>query len=93
MLRGIRFATRLQFAIADETLEGMSRMAPRIEIISQERVTDELMKSMETAAAPSLTWKLSKDARRLRECMRAFWDTLQPNTNCSVAWRPASRQK
>ncbi|MGN0009991.1 MAG: CCA tRNA nucleotidyltransferase [Marinilabiliaceae bacterium] len=58
MLRGIRFATRLQFAIADETLEGMSRMAPRIEIISQERVTDELMKSMETAAAPSLTWKL-----------------------------------
>ena len=37
--------------------------------------------------------KLFKDARRLRECMRAFWDTLQPNTNCSVAWRPASRQK
>ena len=37
--------------------------------------------------------KLSKDARRLRERMQAFWDTLQPNTNCSVAWRPASRQK
>lgn len=58
MLRGIRFATRLQFTIADETLEGMTRMASRIEIISQERITEELMKAMETAAAPSLIWKL-----------------------------------
>lgn len=58
MLRGIRFATRLGFSIEEATLEGMKRMAPRIEIISQERITEELMKSMETAASPSLTWKL-----------------------------------
>lgn len=58
MLRGIRFATRLNFTIDDATLEGMKRMAPRIEIISQERITEELMKSMETATTPSTTWKL-----------------------------------
>lgn len=58
MLRGIRFATRLQFTICEETMEGMKRMAPRIEIISQERITEELMKAMETSAAPSLAWKL-----------------------------------
>ncbi len=58
MLRGLRFASRLQFRIDDETLEGMSRMAPRIEIISQERITDELMKAMQTSAKPSIFWLL-----------------------------------
>lgn len=58
MLRGIRFATRLGFSIDDNTLEGMKRMAPRIEIISQERITEELMKAMETSSTPSMAWKL-----------------------------------
>lgn len=58
MLRGIRFATRLHFVIDDATLEGMKRMASRIEIVSMERVCEELMKSMTTADVPSMTWKL-----------------------------------
>lgn len=58
MLRGIRFATRLQFTIDEATLEGMKRMASRIKIISYERITEELMKCMETAESPSLAWKL-----------------------------------
>lgn len=58
MLRGIRFASRLGFSISPATLEGMKRMAPRIEIISQERITEELMKAMETSREPSVAWKL-----------------------------------
>ena len=54
MLRGIRFASRLGFSISPATLEGMKRMAPRIEIISQERITEELMKAMETSREPSV---------------------------------------
>ena len=58
MLRGVRFATRLGFTIADETIEGMTRMADRISIVSQERITDELEKTMKTAKQPSTAWKL-----------------------------------
>lgn len=58
MLRGIRFASRLGFSISPATLEGMKRMAPRIEIISQERITEELMKAMGTSREPSVAWKL-----------------------------------
>lgn len=58
MLRGIRFASRLGFSISEATLEGMKRMAPRIEIISQERITEELMKAMETSREPSVAWRL-----------------------------------
>ena len=58
MLRGIRFASRLHFVIADETLAGMKRMAQRIGIVSMERICEELMKSMETSECPSVTWKL-----------------------------------
>jgi len=42
MMRAIRFATQLNFSIAPETLEAISRNAERIKIISQERITDEL---------------------------------------------------
>ncbi len=58
MLRGIRFAARLGFTIDPATKEGIRRMADRIGIVSQERVTEELMKAMETAPAPSVAWRL-----------------------------------
>ncbi len=58
MLRGIRFATRLGFTIDNNTLQGMTQMADRIKIVSQERITDEIMKAMQTAQQPSLIWKL-----------------------------------
>ncbi len=44
MMRAIRFATQLGFTIAHETLQSISRNAERIQIISQERITDELNK-------------------------------------------------
>lgn len=44
MLRAARFAAQLGFAIAPETLAGMKKMAPRIAIVSSERIADELNK-------------------------------------------------
>jgi poly(A) polymerase len=44
MLRGIRFATGLEFEIEPETLEAIHQYRERIGIVSQERITDELNK-------------------------------------------------
>ena len=48
MLRGIRFATRLGFSIETETLNAMFQYRDRITIVSQERISDELNKIIET---------------------------------------------
>ncbi len=57
MMRAIRFATQLDFRIVDDTFRAIIRHAPRIKIISRERVMDELMKIMK-APRPSLGWTL-----------------------------------
>lgn len=44
MMRCIRFATQLNFQIEDETFEALERMAPRIKIVSGERIEVELNK-------------------------------------------------
>jgi putative nucleotidyltransferase with HDIG domain len=44
MMRAIRFATQLNFTIDETTLDAITEDAPRIKIVSQERVTDELNK-------------------------------------------------
>ena len=44
MMRCIRFATQLNFYIDDETFESLCRNKERIEIISKERIADELNK-------------------------------------------------
>lgn len=44
MMRCIRFATQLGFYIDDETFESLCRNKERIEIISKERIADELNK-------------------------------------------------
>lgn len=44
MMRCIRFATQLNFYIEDETFESITRNKERIEIISKERIADELNK-------------------------------------------------
>lgn len=46
MLRCVRFATQLRFNIDDETFEALIRNADRINIISRERISDELNKIM-----------------------------------------------
>ena len=49
MLRGIRFATQLNFEIEAESLIAIERNKDRIKIISGERIVDELNKILETA--------------------------------------------
>ena len=44
MMRAIRFATQLKFYIDDDTFASLARMAERINIISRERIADELNK-------------------------------------------------
>ena len=44
MMRAVRFATQLQFDIAPETMAGINEMAPRLSIISKERIAEELNK-------------------------------------------------
>lgn len=57
MMRAIRFATQLAFTIEDETFDAIRRNASRIEIISKERIADELMKIM-ASPMPSIGWVL-----------------------------------
>ncbi len=57
MLRAIRFASQLQFVIADETFKAIADNAHRVKIVSQERITDELNKIM-LCAKPSVGWDL-----------------------------------
>jgi poly(A) polymerase len=44
MMRAIRFATQLNFNIDERALDAITEDAPRIKIVSQERITDELNK-------------------------------------------------
>jgi poly(A) polymerase len=44
MLRAVRFAAQLNFEIAPETFAAIQTLAPKIKIISAERVRDELVK-------------------------------------------------
>ena len=48
ILRAARFAARLGFTVADDVLAAMSAQAPRLSIVSAERITDELTKLMLT---------------------------------------------
>ncbi len=57
MIRAIRFATQLNFTIEKETLEAISKQKKRIEIVSVERVIDELHKII-LAKKPSVGFKL-----------------------------------
>ncbi len=57
MMRAIRFATQLDFTIAPETLDAISRNAGRIEIITRERIATELNKIM-ASPVPSIGWYL-----------------------------------
>lgn len=61
MMRAIRFATQLQFDIHPETFAAIRRNAARIEIITAERIKDELYKIM-GASRPSIGWRLLLDS-------------------------------
>lgn len=65
MMRAVRFATQLDFRILPETFDAIRRNAARIEIITKERIKDELFKIM-AAPKPSIGWKLLLDSGLLR---------------------------
>ena len=73
MLRAIRFATQLGFVIEGNTLLGILETAPRISIISQERITDELNKIM-LSPKPSIGWDLLYKTGLLKEIFPAMVD-------------------
>lgn len=48
ILRGIRFATQLNYFLHEENLTAISQVKERLSIISQERITDEFLKIMKS---------------------------------------------
>lgn len=44
MMRAVRFAAQLGFSIEPETYDAIRDMAPRLAMVSQERITEEMMK-------------------------------------------------
>lgn len=64
MLRAIRFATQLNFQIEDLTFQSIKRNKQRIEIVSAERIADELNKMMQ-AEHPSVGFKLLDESELL----------------------------
>ena len=57
MMRGIRFASQLNFTISPATFQAIGTDAHRIRIVSQERITDELNKII-LSARPSVGFEL-----------------------------------
>lgn len=65
MMRAIRFACQLQFEIDPETFDSIKRNKNRIEIISKERITDELNKIL-LSQKPSIGFNLLYNAGLLQ---------------------------
>ncbi len=66
MMRAVRFATQLGFEIDSTIQESIVRNAPRLEIISGERIITELNKIM-ASADPSRGWWLLSECALLKE--------------------------
>ena len=60
MLRAVRFAAKLDFQVASNILDSIDRMSKRLEIISWERITEEIIKCLKTDK-PSIAFYLMKD--------------------------------
>ncbi len=60
MMRAVRFATQLNFALHPDTLEGIKTNASRIEIVSMERISEEINK-MILSEKPSTGFVLMKE--------------------------------
>jgi len=73
MLRAIRFATQLSFTIEEKSLEAISRNAERIDIISRERIVDELNKIM-LSDVPSIGFVLLYETKLLERFLPELTD-------------------
>ncbi|HEU4716259.1 MAG TPA: HD domain-containing protein [Bacteroidia bacterium] len=65
MMRAIRFATQLDYTIEDKCLASIKENAPRLKIVSQERITDELNKII-ASKVPSVGFKILFDTGLLK---------------------------
>jgi poly(A) polymerase len=65
MMRAIRFATQLNFTIETGSLEAISKNRNRMEIVSKERIADELNKII-LSPVPSVGFKLLSDTGLLQ---------------------------
>ena len=71
MLRAIRFATKLstpehKFEIVPESIQAMKNMADRLQILSRERIVEELNKMLMTPK-PSMAFELLEDTGLLKQ--------------------------
>ncbi len=71
MLRAIRFATQLDFTIEEKSYHALKRNAARLDIISQERIIDELNKII-LAEKPSKGFKLLFNTTLLHQFFPEF---------------------
>ncbi len=65
MLRALRFASQLEFTVDPGVLQAIGQMKDRVRIVSQERVTEELLKILGTRR-PSIGLKLMQETGLLR---------------------------
>lgn len=79
MMRAIRFASQLGFDIESETFLGIEKMAERIKIISQERITDELNKII-LSPQPSYGFKMLQQVGILEIIFPEFTKLLGVDT-------------
>lgn len=66
MMRGVRFASQLGFELQKETYDAIEANASRLEIITRERISDELNKIM-LSKVPSVGFKLLFNTKLLHE--------------------------
>ncbi|HNP18576.1 MAG TPA: HD domain-containing protein [Fulvivirga sp.] len=79
MMRAVRFASQLNFDIEANTFEGIIRNADRIEIVSKERIADELNKII-LSKTPSYGFKLLYHAGLLKLIFPEMIDLLGVET-------------
>ena len=90
MMRCIRFATQLRFHIDDRTFVSIVNNKQRIEIVSKERIVDELNKIMRSPK-PSIGFSLLKKCGLLALIMPEFdalsgVNTIQGKSHKDVFW-------
>lgn len=71
MIRAIRFASQLNFKIIQESLDSIKRNKNRLEILSRERISEELHKIL-LSTKPSIGFKLLEDTELLELFMPAL---------------------
>jgi len=68
MIRAARFATQLEFRVSDRVFDAMGTQAERVDILSQERITEEIHKILE-ADTPSIGFKILEASGVLKHFM------------------------